>query len=1102
MVSRTIFTKIVTSILICCFVVGTLEGMKKGKKDKLFDAILLKNSAAVSELITRGVDVNVRDRNGWTPLMLATWRDAGDIVEKLLAAGADVEMQSPLEITAQEYVKSEKVGQLIKNALDKKYARLDKEYAPRRCLYRNLIIIIHDGSELAKDAGSGIMLGDFISALEEACAFILIPSAMWDYFLHATVKGTKIAAKELFNPEQWDVYKICLNPAKNITPKEQQANFYIFCPKKYTEQLQSNSTIQSIKQAIQIIPGPIDPKIAPDIEAINALSDLGINVSEQYKVSDPFRECGGLGKILKPYEQEKKALEEEQKRMGESQDLTKRLTIVELEQKIAIIEYAIKNLDKTFGVNLLRCLEQILSLRTAKAALSNLESYFENNEKVHAALGDAELILPQYNVYIDGHGEETKPPAQVDFLINRLENLLDRAKALGYWPSNWKIQLSSTEIAHLTEATDVEKHKELTAKEKEAVFGKREKTRPVEQKFKKESEHFNAEQEVIGAISDLGKVAALPINVFSKVLELFNGVANLLFFSTCHGGGAHLVLPFVFMSAPQSLSYTLVNGALLDVPVTGLLPNISELKHEDGAQIGAAKYSVVTKIKFRKFFDGISDFATFVRNEEKKIEKTGPKNYFARLLNYGGTFLGPQGEIKRPENMPWIKLPGPTDWHVVSYMDDQALVITDVMVRAKELEKKIVEKKPLKPASSILTEGAKARLMELPSEISALEHKIALEPQEEIKKKLVLEFQEKQRQLEKLSDLLGISKEEVLTVEHEKMTPRQLAAWRKKWGVWEKKRKQLEPSSDAIIDASQKKYIFAATNDIRLTIKFGHTQSTKAIIPTAMPERFFDANVIYFEGMESDDPFATFFNLVLNPKEPLVATPPKTIFFIKNLTCKNDFPSKVSSLPADARITLDNCMVVFDASLLSDYAFYFSYKGKHFCLKREDDSFKIEEFSLDKALRRAVVYGRTNIVKLLIKAGANINAKDIGYTALGYAATLGRIHIVAFLLNAGANKELDVALRIAHTPEIRRLIENALEKQKPALLMSSPGFKKAQKKALQMEQQSVARNVWKQAQAGAKFDIESIIKAQLMGFDTLIQRLRESPEEKKPAAPF
>jgi len=90
------------------------------------------------------------------------------------------------------------------------------------------------------------------------------------------------------------------------------------------------------------------------------------------------------------------------------------------------------------------------------------------------------------------------------------------------------------------------------------------------------------------------------------------------------------------------------------------------------------------------------------------------------------------------------------------------------------------------------------------------------------------------------------------------------------------------------------------------------------------------------------------------------------------------------------------------------------------------------------SLHLASLRGDTEIVELLLEAGANVNIKNkFGWTPLHLAAREGHIDIVQMLLEAGANigaknkfgrTPLDYAVKHRHTDIVRMLVSNKYQR--------------------------------------------------------------------------
>lgn len=93
----------------CNFPISKLRGLSA--------AILTKNAERVAGLIQLGADVNAVDKNGRTPLIIATLIDDEEIVQMLLAAGARPQFVNKAGETALSVAKSRDVERLIRRAI-------------------------------------------------------------------------------------------------------------------------------------------------------------------------------------------------------------------------------------------------------------------------------------------------------------------------------------------------------------------------------------------------------------------------------------------------------------------------------------------------------------------------------------------------------------------------------------------------------------------------------------------------------------------------------------------------------------------------------------------------------------------------------------------------------------------------------------------------------------------------------------------------------------------------------------------------------------------------------------------------------------------------
>jgi ankyrin repeat protein len=826
----------------------------------------------VQYLVDSGlVNIDEQGAEGRTALMLAAMNKYPAVVAILLKAGALWELCDKTGLTVLDIAKNDlEMGKLIQAAIEARKQRQEQAMDSLR-RYRNLIMIMEYGGEILDNNNAAIL--DLIAALQQPCAFILIPAPLWDHFMRAEIEveesTKKINAKAFFDQTQWDMYKICLSPAE-----AQKADFYLLVPKEYAKQLKKYSTISILKDKLSEL-----ADMPPDEGVLNELNELGINLITTSKI-DPYAECGELGKVLDTYNKPE-------------QEKERRKHIIDI---VFVEEFS--------HSKALACLTELMALKKAHRYFLKLKKKFEKDVDKLAIIDAALSFLPCYNVYLVGHGASARTPSIIETQLN---SLLQRAREFGFWPGVGTLTLPSTS--------------------------------PAIQKFKADREGISEKF--------VDFIAGLTPRVFGGVLELLNGVTNFFTVSTCHGAGIHLALPFVFMNAPQELSYTLAIEALLHAPVTTSSTfRTRQIKSPlAGSLTGsitqdAVTYYYMVSLAFKKFFDGISNFPTFIKNEEQRISAAKRKtptiknNYFARLLNYVGNFLDNEGRIRDINHVPWVKLPGNTNWQVVSFLDDNAFFITDIMIRAKRLEE------------APLAEGQR--------------------PLGEI-----LE-QRKAPQRGWECTVCGTSNVAGDAACTKCLSPKPTA----------------KKQSPIISVPHNKNLIFVATDVVPLTLSFEKggwlfdEPEPKSIIPLGKPLSL-GLNVTFFSSIITQYDLNTLYKKILKPVtdsgDPLFRMPENTLFFINELKCQNGTFDKQSD--PKAQITLKNCMVIFNVPSLADHDVYFMdgntcYGIKQGASKNSTDlDFEsekdIEAVDLDKKLIAAFTQGRMDLVKILIKAGAN-----------------------------------------------------------------------------------------------------------------------------------
>jgi ankyrin repeat protein len=978
----------------------------------------LQNSAGISALIaaaingrtdivqylinTKSVNIDEQDTEGRTALIWAAINKYPKIVKILLHEGALWELCDKSGLTARDIAeKDPEIRQLIQTATDTKAQRQKQEVDNFR-RYRNLIIIVEYGANEIL-GGSLATLDILITALKAQCAFILIPAPLWDHFLHAqqiildetslqggdsaTIKArlSKIDAKAFFDKDQWEMYKICLKPQMGVEPHDQKADFYLLSPKIYKQQILAHSPIPEIREKL------------PNTPIINTLPDLGIELSGVYPIEDPLAERGDLGLALDTLQG------------NQRKDAISKIDIDEYQQN-----------------KLLDCLQQILTLKKAHQTLIKLRNTFEekpeSDEKNQALknVDNALFLLPQYNVYIDGHGGSS---ANLSTEIRvQLQSIMDRAQKLGYVPSA------------ITATEEQPQAQEYT-------------------KIKSEREQLKRDREKISP--SLGTIAGIQPRFFGEVLEFFNGITNFFFVSTCHGAGIHLVLPFVFMNSPQTLSYTLATTALLDAPTSSSMaicnhPDVhhiidtftSYIAHKTTGTItyNMELYDYAFSTAFRQFFDGVSNFPAFIKNEEHQVSRAQRKtpasrgNYFAHLLNYVGNFLDNVGHIRKINNVPWVKLPGNTPWQVISTLDHNAFFITDTLIRAKLLEEAPIAEGQ-RPLGEILEEKLRSKKPPVPGKwICSWCH--------EYNDKSTMECQFC-------------------------LTDRNL---------------QQQKQPPIIKIPAQKDFIFISTRAVPLTVHFGKEDNPDpiSIIPIGQSKSL-GLNETFFNSITTDYDLTTFYKKILKPVtaqgKPLFEMPENTLFFIKDLTCKNG--TFLKQLDPNANLILHNCIVVFNVPGFDVYDVYCMINNIYFGIKSGtskkqsdlDVDKDIKPVDINEELKIAFHQGNMDLVKVLIKAGANaatLKAKDEQPSKFEHPTP---------------KIKRSKSLSLQTQPET-----SAQDIQRIAIARVKGAQETAVKKEIILRQHNVARACWHKKKARQQLNVNAIIKEKLKG---LGDRLRQ-----------
>ena len=94
---------------------------ERGKRatEELLDTVGKVDSEKVNQLIHAGANVNARNKNGWTPLMIAAWKNPSPkILTALLSHGADVHAKSGDGWTPLMFAAAESTPEILTVLLD------------------------------------------------------------------------------------------------------------------------------------------------------------------------------------------------------------------------------------------------------------------------------------------------------------------------------------------------------------------------------------------------------------------------------------------------------------------------------------------------------------------------------------------------------------------------------------------------------------------------------------------------------------------------------------------------------------------------------------------------------------------------------------------------------------------------------------------------------------------------------------------------------------------------------------------------------------------------------------------------------------------------
>lgn len=103
-------------LLVGCQKVENMEG--ENVKESFFQAAENGNIEDVSKFIQQGVDINSRDSQGRTAIMIATYENDPDMVQHLIEQGADIHIQDNLKNNPFLYAGAEGYLEILKLTID------------------------------------------------------------------------------------------------------------------------------------------------------------------------------------------------------------------------------------------------------------------------------------------------------------------------------------------------------------------------------------------------------------------------------------------------------------------------------------------------------------------------------------------------------------------------------------------------------------------------------------------------------------------------------------------------------------------------------------------------------------------------------------------------------------------------------------------------------------------------------------------------------------------------------------------------------------------------------------------------------------------------